>query len=387
MSALSSGSPQPYSLSRQNVLNAVHASKIQASASQKMAPATPQKPQMAPATPQKPQMAPATPQKPQIDWIKYLSIGLGLLLVGTLGMVGIKAGQKVLKEAEEAERLAAEEAKKKLKNTSPENKVDRLIKEQEQKLEEANQRRRQAQGAKQKAEEARKQAEAEKEAKQKKLEEAKKQQEEFLRKEKELQDAELEKTRKEAEEVIRQAKARREQEEVRKKAEAEAQRRADEARRQAQAEAQRRADEARRQSSNSYGQASSSQNNQGYGNNGSRYGGNHSQGTNRASGSKSPPPPQTPRELRDEKLKEIGRRRAGTPSQSELIKLFNEIATLYDTPRLGSNPTKAELKSAWIQANRKLHPDALRGKSNQDTILDNQHINSINDLLKTHHIK
>jgi len=137
----------------------------------------------------------------------------------------------------------------------------------------------------------------------------------------------------------------------------------------------------------SYGQESSSQNNQGYGNNGSRYGGNHSQGTNPASGSKSPPPPQTPRELRDEKLKEIGRRRAGTPSQSELIKLFNEIATLYATPRLGSNPTKAELKSAWIQANKKLHPDALGGKSNQDTILDNQHINSINDLLKTHHIK
>ncbi len=282
MSALSSGSPQPYSLSRQNVLNAVHASKIQASASQKM--------------------APATPQKPQIDWIKYLSIGLGLLLVGTLGMVGIKAGQKVLKEAEEAERLAAEEAKKKLKNTSPENKVDRLIKEQEQKLEEANQRRRQAQGAKQKAEEARKQAEAEKEAKQKKLEDAKKQQEEFLRKEKERQDAELEQKRREAEQKVNEA---------RRQAQAEAQRRADEARRQAQAEAQRRADEARRQSSNSYGQESSSQ----------------TQGTNHASGSKPPKKAESPeekavREARE--LKEEQERVARKDAEKAKAKISNK---------------------------------------------------------------
>jgi hypothetical protein len=246
-------------------------------------------------------------------------------------MVGIKAGQKVLKEAEEAERLAAEEAKKKLKNTSQENKGDRFIKEQE----------------------------------------------EFLRKEKEREDAEFEKKRREAEQKVKKAKEKREAD-----------------------QAQRRADEARRQSSNSYGQESSSQNNQGYGNNGSRYGGNHSQGTNRASGSTPPPPPKTPRELRDEKLLKMGRKNAGTPQKSELISLYNEIATVYGTPLINSNTTIAELRKAQKTLLLKLHSDVngMEGDWNdpnvrfttvvdEDRETDTRNINTILDLLKTHHIK
>jgi hypothetical protein len=244
-------------------------------------------------------------------------IGFSLVTATVLAFVGgnaiKKVFDKVLKETQEAERLAAEQAKKKLKNTPHENKIDSFIREQEQRLEKRNQERRQEQ-VQRRAEEAKQ-----------KLEEAKKQQEEFLRQEKERQYAEFEKVRQEAEKRANEVRIRREAE--------------------ARAEAQRRADEARKQSSNSYGQGSSRQNHQTNGNNGSRYGGNHSQGTDGASGS--PPPPKTAWELRDEKIRQLGSRKAGKPSKEVLLNLLNEIAKKHI----------AEINKKIEKANSKLPED------------------------------
>ena len=54
---------------------------------------------------------PKRTNKPNQSWVGPITVALSVLLLGTLAVVGFKAGKQVIKEAEEAEKLAETQAK------------------------------------------------------------------------------------------------------------------------------------------------------------------------------------------------------------------------------------------------------------------------------------